>query len=70
MHHAGGPADLQVSFGPVTFDAKVEHETLDWTSGRRLVLVVFSVYGIFGISAPEGQNFTFDGFCTPGFSWR
>ena len=65
VHHSGGPADLPVSLGPVTFDAKVEHETLDWTSGPRLVLVVFSVYGIFGISAPEGQILRSMGFALP-----
>ena len=67
VHHAGGPADLPVSSGPVTIDAKVEHETLDWTSGPRLVLVVFSVYGISRISAPEGQILRSMGFALPVF---
>ncbi|CAE7547600.1 unnamed protein product [Symbiodinium sp. CCMP2592] len=66
LHHPSGPEDLLVSAGPVTFDATVEHETLDWTNGPRLVLVAFSVYGIYKIPVSDESCLRSLGFALPG----
>ncbi|CAE7816673.1 unnamed protein product [Symbiodinium sp. CCMP2456] len=67
VHHAAGPEDLPVSAGPISFDAKIEHETLPWSSGHRLVLVVFSTYGISKLSISDLNTLQNLGFVIPGF---
>jgi len=67
VHHAAGPEDLPVSAGPISFDAKIEHETLPWSSGHRLVLVVFSTYGVSKLSSSDLNTLQNLGFVIPGF---
>ncbi|CAE7784940.1 unnamed protein product [Symbiodinium sp. CCMP2592] len=43
LHRADGPVDLSLSEGPFQFDPFLEHETLPWANGLRIVLVAFSV---------------------------
>ncbi|CAE7193113.1 unnamed protein product [Symbiodinium sp. CCMP2592] len=43
LHRADGPVNLSLSEGPLQFDPFLEHETLPWANGLRIVLVAFSV---------------------------
>ncbi|CAE7740635.1 unnamed protein product [Symbiodinium sp. CCMP2592] len=43
LHRPDGPVDLSLSEGPLQFDPFLEHETLPWSNGFRIVLVAFSV---------------------------
>ncbi|CAE7475642.1 unnamed protein product [Symbiodinium sp. CCMP2592] len=43
LHRADGPVNLSLSEGPLQFDPFLEHETLPWSNGSRIVLVAFSV---------------------------
>ena len=65
LHRPDGSEDLQVNAGPITFDASLEHETLEWFDGPRLVLVVFSVSKISQLDSGAKQYLTEAGFPLP-----
>ena len=65
LHRPDGSEDLQVNAGPITFDASLEHETLEWLDGPRLVLVVFSVSKISQLDSGAKQYLTEVGFPLP-----
>ena len=65
LHQPDGIVDLQVSDGPVLFDASVEHETLDWFGNSRLVLVVFTVSKVTHLSSKDKSFLADAGFPLP-----
>ena len=65
LHQPDGMVDLQVSDGPVLFDASVEHETLDWFGPSRLVLVVFTVSRVTQLSSIDKSFLADAGFPLP-----
>ena len=65
LHQPDGAVDLQVSEGPVLFDASVEHETLDWFGPSRLVLVVFTVSKVTQLSSIDKSLLVDAGFPLP-----